>query len=104
MTRKFMKYSMNLVIEFCCGPLHSTRQKVKHIIKPWIGPYIVKAKLGRVGYEIDSEVGQEVVRVHENRPRKIVEGVLGTVKPEDGMFPDSLRTFSRISDVQNRVH
>ena len=27
------------------------------VVRPWIGPYVVKRKLGRVGYELESEVG-----------------------------------------------
>ncbi len=38
--------------------------------KPWIGPYVVVAPLGRVGYEIKSEVRNKVARVHANRLRQ----------------------------------
>ena len=46
------------------------KEEGKKIVKPWIGPYRVKEKIGRVGYELKSEVGNKTVRVHANRLRK----------------------------------
>ena len=74
----------------------------KKIVKPWVGPYRVSGRLGRVGYELRAEVGDKVVRVHANRLRRIPEGVVETGDPQDGMFPDSLRTLSRIAGTQTR--
>jgi len=71
----------------------------KNIIKPWIGPYAVTAKLERLGYEVRSEVGGKIARFHVNRLRKIGDGAMETGDPDDGMFPDSLRTPGRISSV-----
>ena len=78
------------------------KEEGKKIVKPWIGPYKVTGKLGRVGYELKSEVGDKKVRVHANRLRKIPEGVVETGDPEDGMFTDSLRTLGRIAGTQVR--
>ncbi len=64
-------------------------QEGKKVVKPWIGPYVVVAPLGRVGYEIKSEVGNKVARVHANRLRKIGDGVVETGDPKNGVFPDS---------------
>lgn len=74
----------------------------KKVVKPWIGPYIVSGKLGRVGYQMLSEMGNTTVRVHANRQRKIAKCMLETGDPEIGMIPDSLRTLKRISGAEVR--
>lgn len=76
----------------------------KKVVKPWVGPYRITARLGRVGYKLKAEVGGVVVRVHANRLRRIPQGVVETGDPEAGMFPDSLRTFARIAGTQIRKH
>lgn len=43
-----------------------------------------------------------MVRVHANRLRKIPKGVVETVDPKDGVFPDSLRTLDPIAGKQVR--
>lgn len=68
----------------------------KKIIKPWIGPYLIKGRLGRVGYVVEAEVGDKVARLHANRMRKIPAGLVESGDPEDGVFPDSLRTLQKI--------
>lgn len=78
------------------------KEEGKKIVKPWIGPYTVKEKIGRVGYELKSEIGYKTVRVHAIRLRKIPPGVIETGEPEDGLFPDSLRILGRISGTQVR--
>lgn len=72
------------------------------VIKPWIGPYVVIGRLGRVGHQLKSEMGSKIVRVHANRLRRIPDGVIESGDPEDGMFPDSLRVLERISGTQTR--
>ena len=74
----------------------------KKIVKPWIGPNRVTGKLGHVGYELTAEVGDKVVRVHANRLRRISDRVMETGDPQDGMFPDSLRTLGRIAGTMRR--
>eukprot|EP00171_Calliarthron_tuberculosum_P012597 IDg12597t1 len=70
--------------------------------KPWIGPYKVTSKLGRVGYELKSEVGDLIARVHANRLRKIDKNAVETGQPEDGVFPDSLRILRKIAGEELR--
>lgn len=43
-----------------------------------------------------------MVRFHAIRLRRIPEGVSATEKPEDGVFPDSLRTLARITETEIR--
>ena len=54
------------------------KEEGKKILKPWIGPYRVKEKIDRVGYELKSKVGNKTVRVHANRLRKIPQGIIET--------------------------
>ncbi len=75
-------------------------QEGKKVIKPWIGPYVVVAQLGRVGYELKSEVGDRRVRVHPNRLRRINARVVESGEPRDGVFPDSLRTLGKIKGTK----
>lgn len=72
----------------------------RKIIKPWLGPYKIVKRLGRVGYELKSEVGDKVTRAHANRLRKIRDEIVETGEPRDGVFPDSLRMLGRISAVK----
>ena len=74
----------------------------KKVVRPWTGPYVVKQRLGRVGYELESEVGGKRVRVHVNRLRRIGPEIVETGDPEDGVFPDNLRLFKRISACETR--
>lgn len=60
------------------------------IVKPWLGPYKITKRLGRVGYELVSEVGNKRTRVHANRLRKLRDNVVETGEPRDGVFPDSV--------------
>ncbi len=75
-------------------------QEGKKVIKPWIGPYTVIAPSGRVAYEIKSEVGNRVARVHANRLRKIDQGAVESGEPRDGAFPDSLRILGKIRGMK----
>lgn len=68
--------------------------------KPWIGPYVFMAPLGRVGYELTSEVGGGVGRVHANRLRKIEPGVVETGDPRNGFFSESLRTLGEVKGAK----
>lgn len=72
------------------------------ILKLWIGPYKVNERLRRVGNVLESEVGRRIVRAHANRLRRTGRGFAETGEPSDGVFPDYLRTFEKISDVQWR--
>ena len=72
----------------------------KKIVKPWTGPYVVKQRLGRVGYELESDVGGKRVRVLVNRLRKIGPGIEETGDPVVGVFPDNLRLFKRIEECE----
>lgn len=36
------------------------------VVRSWIGPYNVTAKIGGVGWELRSEVSYRFVRVHAN--------------------------------------
>lgn len=74
----------------------------RKIWKPWIGPYVVKEKLGRVRFVLESETGKNLVRAHTNRLRKIGARVGETGDPEDGVFPDNIRLFQRISGCEWR--
>lgn len=74
----------------------------KKVVKPWVGPYVVKNKLGRVGYEMESEVGLKRVRVHVNRLRKIGPQVVESGEPKDDVFPDNIRLFKRIEGCEMR--
>lgn len=47
-------------------------------------------------------MGDKFVRVHANRLKRILDGVVDTGGPKDGVFPDSLRTLERISSTQMR--
>ncbi len=77
-------------------PPEINSQEGKKVIKPWIGPYVVVAPLGRVCYELRSEVGDRRARVHANRLRKINDAVVESGEPRDGVFPDSLRMLGKI--------
>ena len=78
------------------------KEEGKKIIRPWTGPYVVKQKLGRVGFELESEVGKKRVRVHVNKLRKIGSEIVETGEPQDGIFPDNIRLFKRIEACQTR--
>lgn len=62
----------------------------------------MKHRLGRVGYELEFEVGAKRVRVHMNRLRKIGPEIVETGEPQDGVFPDNLRLFKRIEACEKR--
>ncbi len=87
-------YSSGERVLLCSSELAS--QEGKKVVKPWIGPYVVVAPLGRVGYELRPEVGDRTARVHANRLRRIGDGVMESGEPKDGVFPDSLRTLGKI--------
>ncbi len=53
-----------------------------------------------MAYEIKSEVGNRVARVHANRLRKIDQGAVESGEPRDGAFPDSLPTLGKIRGVK----
>ena len=74
----------------------------KKIIRPWTGPYVIKQRLGRVGFELESEVGAKRVHVHVNRLRRIGPEIVETGDPEHGVFPDSLRFLKRITACETR--
>ena len=74
------------------------------VIKPWIGPYIIVEKLGRVGCELRSEIGNKVARVHVNRLRRIGDLAVETGDPVDGVFPDSMRILKKITATENRLN
>ena len=76
---------------------------MQKVVKPWLGPYIIQRKLGAVGVELKSEDGRRTTRVHVNRLRIVSPQIQETGKPEDGVFPDSLRLFSRISSCEHRT-
>ena len=78
-------------------------QEGNKVIKPWIGPFVVTARLGSVGYELKSEVGGRVARVHINRLRKISSEAIETGEPKDGVFPDALRILRKISGTDMRT-
>lgn len=67
------------------------------VVRPWIGPYKVTAKIGRVGYELRSEVGNRFVRAHANRLRMMEDSLLETGSPVNGIFPDITRIFQKTS-------
>eukprot|EP00171_Calliarthron_tuberculosum_P002219 IDg2219t1 len=72
--------------------------------KPWIGPYTVISQLGRVGYELKSEVGDRTARVHANRLRRIDDEARETGNPEDGVFPDCMRLLKKIAGSETRIN
>ena len=51
---------------------------------------------------MESEVGEKRVRVHVNRLRRIGPEIVETGDPEDGVFPDNLRLFKRITACETR--
>lgn len=75
-------------------------QEGKKIVRPWFGLGKMVEKLGRVGYVLRAEVGTQKVRDHTNRLRKISDSIVETGDPKQGIFPDSLRTLSRIAGTE----
>lgn len=71
-------------------------------MRPWIGPYIVKAKLGHVGYKLESKIENKILWMHRKCLRRISADVVETREPQSVMFPDSLQSVDRITGIQNR--
>lgn len=76
----------------------------KEIVKPWVGPYAITARLGEVGYKLEAEAGDAVVHAHANRLRRIGASAVETGDPASGMFPDSLRIIQHIKGTMMRSH
>lgn len=72
------------------------------IFKPLLGCYKLKERLGRVECENEFEVGRGIVRAHENQLRRIGRGVTDTGRLWDGVFPNFLLGFERISGMSRK--
>lgn len=56
-----------------------------------------------MGYELESEVGKRIARIHVNRLRKIFYGAIQTEDEKEGVFTDCMRSVRKISDDEDRV-
>lgn len=67
-----------------------------------LGPSVQDCReVGRVGYLLETEVGDKVAPVHANRIRRIPDGLIESGDPKDGVFPDSLRMLQKIRGMNS---
>lgn len=69
------------------------------VMKLWYGPYVVHKKLGHVGYEIESEMNNNLTKMHLNRRRRISDEEKEIGDPVDRVLRDSLILIKKINAV-----
>lgn len=66
------------------------------IVKAWMGPYVIIEMLVLVLYELNSEIGNPVARVHVNRLKRLGNTAADTRDSVDGVFPNCPRAGKRL--------
>lgn len=65
-----------------------------------MGSYVVEEKLDQISYNLRLEEGIRMVRAHTNRLRKVERDLEKSGEPIDSVFPNILRTLSKIIDCK----
>lgn len=84
----------------CLQPTDLSINEEEKVVKPWIGPYKVKERLGRVEYVTESEFGGRPVRAQANRLRSIGKNVKEAKDHSDSVLPDLLRALEKTPGVK----